>query len=124
MRTATIAAAVAILALAPGAARGDKVPEAAPAGEPVSCVSLRQIRDTRVHSDTVIDFRMRSGGQVYRNTLPMACPQLGTEKRILYKTSGSELCDVDTITVLVGTGMDHGASCGLGKFQPVTPVKR
>ncbi|MEG3182032.1 hypothetical protein [Sphingomonas sp. LT1P40] len=124
MRIRTIAAAAVLLAIAPGAAKDKAVPEATPDGEPVDCVPLRQIRDTRVHSDQVIDFRMR-GGKTYRNTLPMACPRLGFEERFLYKTSGSELCAIDTVTVLIGpTADDQGASCGLGQFQPVTLTKK
>ena len=124
MRPLTIVAAATLLALLPGAARDQSVPEAAPAGEPVSCVPLRQIDRTAVHGDRVIDFHMR-GGKVYRNELPFACPQLGFEERFLYKTSGVELCSVDTVTVLTGSsGIDRGATCGLGKFQPVTLAKK
>ncbi len=125
MRLPTIAAAVTLLAIAPGATKDDKVPAATPDGKAVTCITLRQIRDTRVHSDQVIDFHMR-GGRTYRSTLPMACPQLGFEERFLYKTSGSELCSVDAITVLYGgaSELDRGPTCGLGRFQPVKLEKR
>ena len=94
------------------------VPEATPTGNAVSCVNLRNIQSTRVHGDSTIDFHM-SGGKVYRNTLPNSCPSLGFEERFLYKTSLSQLCSVDIITVLQSPGLSQGASCGLGKFQPV-----
>lgn len=98
-------------------------PAATPIGKPVSCVGLRQIRNTRVHGDQVIDFHM-NGGRVYRNTLPYSCPRLGFEERFLYKTSLSQLCSVDIITVLSSPDLSQGPSCGLGKFQPVELAKR
>jgi hypothetical protein len=94
------------------------VPDATPVGDAVSCVQLRSIQSTRVHGDSVIDFHM-GGGKVYRNTLPNSCPSLGFEERFSYKTSLSQLCSVDIITVLQSPGLSQGASCGLGKFQPV-----
>lgn len=94
------------------------VPEATPIGEPVSCVPLRSIQSTSVHGDSVIDFHM-NGGKVYRNTLPNSCPSLGFEERFLYRTSLSQLCSVDIITVLTSPGLSQGPSCGLGTFQPV-----
>ncbi len=94
------------------------VPEATPTGNAVNCVNLRSIQSTRVHGDSTIDFHM-GGGKIYRNTLPNSCPSLGFEERFLYKTSLSQLCSVDIITVLQSPGLSQGASCGLGKFQPV-----
>jgi len=102
-----------------GAARDrNQVPPATPTGEAINCVGLQNIRETRVRSDSVIDFVMRDG-KVYRNTLPQSCPQLGFEQRFGYATSLSQLCSVDIITVLMTPPLTRGASCGLGKFQPV-----
>ena len=101
------------------------VPEAKEVGKPISCVPLRQIRETRVHGDQTIDFVMLGRNKVYRNNLPYSCPSLGFEERFSYKTSLSVLCSTDIITVLrtTGGGLDSGASCGLGEFQPVEIVK-
>lgn len=112
-------ALAAIAVTAPAAARD--VPPATPIGDPVNCVRLNQIRATHVRSDQVIDFEL-AGRQVYRNTLPSACPSLGFEERFAYSVPTGELCAVDTITVLQSTGM-RGATCGLGKFQPVSLAK-
>lgn len=100
------------------------VPEAREIGKALSCIPLRQIRETRVHGDQTIDFRML-GGKVYRNKLPYSCPQLGFEERFGYATSLNELCSTDIITVLnsAGGGINRGASCGLGQFQPVELIK-
>ena len=120
-----LAASALIFAAAPGSAvqHRDTVPAAEPAGAPIDCVTIRQIRSTDVRDGSTIDFHM-AGGKVYRNTLEGgACPQLGFEKRFLYKTSGSQLCSIDTISVLTEPGLTRGASCGLGKFQPVKLIK-
>ena len=99
-------------------------PEARETGKAVDCVSLTQLRESRVRNDQVIDFRT-SGKKWYRNTLPYSCPSLGFEERFSYKTSLSQLCSTDIITVLhtAGGQLDRGASCGLGKFQPVELLK-
>ncbi|MGE4307196.1 MAG: hypothetical protein AB7E24_24565 [Novosphingobium sp.] len=90
-----------------------------PAGEPVDCLQLRSIQSTSVRDDQTIDF-VTNGRKIYRNVLPNSCPSLGFERRFSYKTSLSQLCSVDMITVLYsGPGLQSGASCGLGKFQPM-----
>jgi hypothetical protein len=92
-----------------------------PAGEPVNCVQISQIRSTQVIDDQTIDFRMRNG-TLFRNTLPNRCPALGFERAFSYRTSINQLCNVDIITVVVqGGGPQIGASCGLGTFVPVKP---
>ncbi|MDT7934197.1 MAG: hypothetical protein RQ833_06295 [Sphingomonadaceae bacterium] len=94
-------------------------PVAAPAAQ--NCIGLRQIRESRVRSDSVIDFVMLDGS-ILRSTLPNACPQLGFERAFTYATSLSQLCSTDIITVIVqGGGVRRGASCGLGQFVPISP---
>lgn len=96
--------------------------ELVPDGEAESCIPINQIRDTPVKSDGTIDFRMNNG-KTYRNQLPNACPGLGFEKAFSYSTSLSQLCSTDIITVIhQGAGPWRGASCGLGKFQPMKKV--
>ncbi|WP_407925198.1 hypothetical protein [Glacieibacterium frigidum] len=96
---------------------------AAPATGP-SCIQTSRIRESKVIDDRTIDFVMRDGS-VLRNTLPFSCPQLGFERAFSYSTSINQLCSVDIITVIVqGGGIRTGASCGLGKFVPYTPVPK
>jgi len=125
MFAGAIALAVAMLATTGDARplKPDQEAKIKPAGPAVDCVQLRSIRETRVRSDQVIDFYM-NGGKVYRNTLPNSCPSLGFEERFSYATSLSQLCSVDIITVLRSPPMMQGASCGLGKFQPVSGAPR
>lgn len=95
-------------------------PRATPVGEPVSCISTIRLRQTQVRSDRVVDFEML-GGEVYRNTLPNRCPQLGVERRFAYEPRVNQLCSVDIIRVLTnqGGGLQPLGACGLGNFQRV-----
>lgn len=93
-----------------------------PSGERAErCVQLSRIARTEVIDDQNILFYMR-GDEIYRNQLPHRCPGLRHERTFMYRTSLSQLCDVDIITVLYnhGFGFTPGASCGLGRFQPIT----
>lgn len=120
-------AATSVWAAAPETAKSSpssRVPAATPIGPAQNCVHLSDIRESRVLNDQTIDFHLRNG-KVLRNTLPHKCPQLGFERAFSYKTSLSQLCNVDIITVLIqGSGPHQGASCGLGMFQPVQITKK
>jgi hypothetical protein len=86
-----------------------------------NCINLNQIDRTDVVDDDTILFYMR-GKDIYENDLPNKCPELRSEDRFMYRTSTSQLCNVDTITVLndLGFGFMPGATCGLGKFAPIS----
>lgn len=126
MKKSLLAVAV-LTAMTGGATAGLSVKkEAAPVravGEPVNCVSLRSIRSTNIVDNSTIDFKM-NGGKTYRNSLPHSCPGLKSEDRFSYRTSLSQLCNVDIVRVLhdYGGQLQEGAGCGLGKFQPVEKI--
>ena len=105
--------------------KSNDIPAATETGQAVSCIPIRSIQESRVRSDGIIDFRV-SGKKWYRNTLPYSCPSLKFEEAFSYSTSLSQLCSVDIIRVLRNSGshLDSGASCGLGKFQPVEIARR
>ena len=51
--------------------------------------------------------------------------RLGFEQAFSYRTSITQLCSVDIITVIDrGAPGIAGPSCGLGQFQEVTGLKR
>ena len=85
------------------------------------CISLSRIDRTDVVDDSNILFYMK-GGDIYLNRLPHRCPGLRWEKAFMYRTSLSQLCNVDIITVLdnMGFGFSPGVSCGLGPFHPIS----
>ena len=99
-----------------------KAPPVEVLGEPVSCVNTSRIRNTQVHDDYTIDFNL-GGGEIYRNTLPNRCPNLGFEERFAYEVSTGQLCSIDTIAVIMGGAVGRGPRCALGKFVPVRYVE-
>ena len=109
---------LAVAALSVGLALAGQVMAEEKAGEK-KCVSLHSISSTKVLDNQRIKFEM-DGGSDYINMLPRKCPGLSKNTPIMYKTSLSQLCDLDTITVLntVGGGFMSGATCGLGRFEP------
>jgi hypothetical protein len=90
-------------------------------GPPEQCVMLSRIDHTDVIDDQNILFYM-NGGKIYRNHLPYPCSGLRFNDSFMYRTSLSQLCNVDIITVLdnIGFGFTPRNSCGLGLFYPVT----
>jgi Family of unknown function (DUF6491) len=120
---AATAAVSGAIAFGPAERRAKELAAYQPAGEPVNCVSINRIRSTKILNNQTIDFKM-AGGKVYRNTLPSSCPGLVFEDRFSYRTSTSQLCNVDIIRVLENQGgrLSEGAGCGLGKFQPVEKI--
>lgn len=111
---------ICVMGSAAQARQQQPVPEATPIGKAQDCIQINQIMESRVRSDRIIDFRL-TGKKWVRNTLPYSCPSLGFEEKFSYQTSTSQLCSVDTIAVLhsMGGGLQEGAHCGLGTFQPV-----
>ena len=89
--------------------------------EGVRCIPLNRISNTHVVDDFNILFYMR-GDKIYRNVLSHRCPSLRHERRFMYRTSSSRLCDLDMITVLYdhAAGLMPGPSCGLGRFYPIS----
>ena len=105
------------------ASAGSPPPAQAQASEsqPQKCVNLRQVDRTSVVSDRTILFYLNNG-DVLRNDLPSRCPTLMTEDTFMYRTMLSQLCSVDTITVLTdfGFGFIPGPTCMLGEFEPIS----
>jgi hypothetical protein len=89
---------------------------------PRKCVSTTRIRNTDVLDDRTIIFYLRGNRDVYRNYLPRECPGLERNDRFSYHARNSQLCSVDTITVLeqIGGRLDATFTCALGEFIPIT----
>lgn len=114
-------AAFAAASLAIAQDSNDAGEDAIPPEEMVNCVSLSRIDRTEIVDDHTILFYMR-GNDIYRNVLPHRCPGLDREEQFMYRVTTSQLCNIDVITVLedFGSRFMPGASCGLGKFQPIS----
>ena len=88
------------------------------------CLGLMQIDSIDILDNRNIVFKM-DNGEYYLNQLPYTCGSLYKDKAIMYKTTLSELCNVDIITVLnnIGGGYMSEGSCGLGKFKPISKAE-
>ena len=104
---------------APVVSRGPAIQALGPAER---CISVNRIDTTRVHDDYTIDFEL-PGKEVYRNTLPNRCPQLGFEERFAYEANAGSLCSVDMISVIQSGAAGRGPRCQLGQFVPVRLIE-
>lgn len=88
---------------------------------PLRCVSLSRIDRTDVIDNETIVFYLR-GGDIYVNELNRTCPRLEQERRFSYRTSTSQLCSLDLISVIENSafGIRSGTTCQLGMFVPTT----
>ncbi len=86
-----------------------------------NCINSSRIRRTDIVDDRTIIFYMNQR-KIFVNHLPHRCPGLKIADAFSYRTSIQQLCNVDTIKVIrsMGSRLDTGPSCGLGKFRPVT----
>jgi hypothetical protein len=72
--------------------------------------------------DRTIHFAMNGRDRMFRNELPFACTGLGFSRSFAHNSRTSQLCRVDTITVIQGGS--RGMTCALGQFQPMVPVEQ
>lgn len=87
------------------------------AGEPVSCVSQRDLRDNRSIGEGAIIFT-GPGNLIYVNRPPAGCPELNSGRALVIRTTSTQLCRGDIATVVDPvSGITYG-SCGLGDFVP------
>jgi hypothetical protein len=94
--------------------------EAPAAGKTERCIPIHSIRQTKVVDDQTIIF-YTTGNRNFMNRLSHNCGGLEMADSFSYKTSQSQLCNVDIITVLnrMGSSFAPGPSCGLGEFEPI-----
>ena len=85
------------------------------------CISSRTVKRTEVVDDLNILFFTR-GKTVYLNILPRQCRGLSRDRRFSYSISAGRLCNLDTIRILLdsGIGLQEGRFCRLGYFHPIT----
>jgi hypothetical protein len=96
---------------------GAELRDYAQAGEPVSCVNLRNLGGNRSAGEGAIIF----GGnapRVYVNRPPAGCPALNSGRALQVRTSASQLCRGEIVTVFDPLNGIQFGSCGLGDFTP------
>ncbi|MGE0408012.1 MAG: DUF6491 family protein [Amphiplicatus sp.] len=126
MKGAMLASAIAIsaVACATAAPRNDMSEEAAkklagfePTGEKVNCLGLQRVDQIDPLSENM--FLIRSGADdYYLNEVSGRCSGADSNfNRLQYKTSLSQLCRGEIITVVDNSSGFTVGSCGLGDFE-------
>ncbi|HZF93828.1 MAG TPA: hypothetical protein VEZ20_03045 [Allosphingosinicella sp.] len=87
------------------------------AGEPRSCVRLRDVRNTRSAGRDTILFD-GPGDLVYVNRARSSCPDIKSWHAIRHRTVGTNICENELIRVFdPNSGIEFGG-CSLGEFVP------
>ena len=113
------AACVAEPADAPRAGDGDRLGRALAgrsAGPTTDCVAHRDLGSSRVAGDAIL-FNGR-GRTLYVNRPAGGCPALRDGNAIVTRTSSSQLCRGDIVTILDPVSRVEYAGCALGEFTP------
>ena len=92
------------------------------AGKPVNCISLRDIRSSEIIDDTAIVYDT-GGGRLFVNRPRLGASSLDSDDILVTKTYGSDLCSLDTITLIDRGSHFQSGFVGLGEFVPYTKVK-
>ena len=87
------------------------------AGKPVDCISLNDTRDMVVIDRTAIVYG--SGSVLYVNR-PRDPASLDSDKIIVTKPTGDQLCSVDIVTLRDHTQFMFAGTVALGQFVPYT----
>jgi hypothetical protein len=88
------------------------------AGEPVSCVNMRDLEGNKGYGRNAIVFDGPTNSLVWLNRPPGGCPALSTGRALRIRTNSTRLCRGDIINVFDPvSGIEYGG-CGLGDFVP------
>ncbi len=88
------------------------------AGPPQDCVSEVDLGGNKSYGRGAILFGDRSGDVVYVNRPAAGCPDLGVGQALKTRTTTTQLCRGDIVTVFDPvSGIEFG-SCTLGQFTP------
>lgn len=128
MRFVSTLAAAAML-LAGGAAIAKSNPQAdlakeiegRVAGEPVSCINLQNIRNSRIIDHTAIVYD--AGSTIYVNYPRGGADSLDQWDVLLTKTYGSQLCAPEIVQLLDSSTRMQSGWVSLGQFVPYKRIK-
>lgn len=93
-----------------------------PAGPPVSCVSMRTLQGNRSVGEGAIVFD-GPVGRKWVNRPPAGCPTLDSGRALRVRTSSSQLCRNDIVSILDPVSGTEYGGCGLGDFEPYRRVR-
>ena len=98
-----------------------KILEGRVAGEPVNCIYLPRVRDTRIIDKTAIVYD--AGSTIYVNRPKSGADRLDSHDVMVTKPTGSSLCSVDTVNLHEQSHHFWSGFVGLGQFVPYTKAK-
>jgi hypothetical protein len=119
-----IAATLASMAIAPMASAASNSGETAltrlvagrEAGRPVDCLTLRNVRSSRILDRTAILFE--SGGTLYLNRPSAGAELLAADKAIVTKSIVGQICSGEAVQLFDAASGVQSGSVFLGKFVP------
>ena len=91
------------------------------AGEPVHCIDLHRVRGSRIIDDTAIIYD--AGGIVYVNRPENGADQLNQWDTMVTRTSSTQLCNIDTVTMVDRASHTFSGVVFLGDFVPYRRVR-
>jgi hypothetical protein len=92
------------------------------AGAPVSCIDQKTIDSSKIVDNAII-YRMKFGPWYVNKPDKGRCTLLRPERQLISRTTGTQLCRLDSVTIAdLTAGIQYGA-CTLGDFVPYTKAK-
>ena len=89
------------------------------AGETRACVPQHQLRGNRTVGDAIVFEGI--GDTIYVNRPAAGCPDLRGGRALRTRTTSSQLCRGDIVTVFDPVSGAEFGGCGLGDFTPYRP---
>lgn len=87
-------------------------------GEPIQCLMIANIEESRPVGTTMI--LVRQGANMWhRNRLQNSCPGLRPDRILAYRTTGSLVCRGDRMDVVDPISRITVGPCILGDFEPI-----
>ena len=88
------------------------------AGKPVDCISLSSTGGSQIIEGKAIVYR--AGGRLYVNEPRSGADQLADDVILVTRTSGAQLCSIDTVHLIDSASRFPRGFVQLGKFVPYT----
>jgi hypothetical protein len=90
------------------------------AGEPVSCIDLHRVHSSRIINNTAILYD--TGSVIYVNRPANGADSLTQWDTMVTRTPSTQLCNVDTVTMVDRTSQSFQGVVFLGDFVPYRRV--
>ena len=98
-----------------------KLLEGRVAGEPQNCIPLSTTRSSQIIDKTAIVYRV--GSTLWVNRPKGGAESLDDDDILVLKTSGSQLCSIDTLELHDRTSHMYSGFVSLGEFVPYRRAK-